>query len=189
MVYLNFTIAGLACGLLLGGKLSTLGRLPFRHLELAYAAVALQVAAFPSDVLPWSTPGWAARVLWLSSYALLLTLVVVNRRVTGFVLVGAGIVSNLAAILANGGLMPAKRAALRAAGVSFHLRNNSVTTAHPHLAWLIDRFAWPSWLPLANVFSVGDVLIGLGLVATLVAGMQPRLLARVPFFAQRTAQV
>jgi hypothetical protein len=46
------------------------------------------------------------------------------------------------------------------------------------VAWLIDRFAWPGWLPLANVFSVGDVLIGLGLLTTIVAGMQPRLLVR-----------
>ncbi len=189
MVYLNFTIVGLACGLLLGGKLGTLGRLPVRHLELAYAAVALQIAAFPSDVLPWSTPGWAARALWLCSYALLLTLVAANRRLTGFVLVGAGIVSNLIAILSNGGLMPAKPSALRAAGVSFKLHNNSVTTAQPHVAWLVDRFAWPRWLPLANVFSVGDILIGLGLLAIIVAGMQPRLLARVPGFAPRTARV
>jgi hypothetical protein len=189
MVYLNFTIAGLACGLLLGGKLSSLGRLPVRHLELAYVAVALQVAAFPSEVLPWSTPGWAARILWLGSYVLLLTLVAVNRRVTGFVLIGAGIVSNLIAILANGGLMPAKLSALRAAGISFHLRNNSVTTAHAHVTLLIDRFAWPRWLPLANVFSVGDILIGVGLLAIIVAGMQPRLLARVPFFSQHIAQV
>jgi hypothetical protein len=188
MVYLNFTVAGLACGLLLGGNLAALGRLQVRHLELAYIAVALQVVAFPSEVLPWSMPTSAARILWLASYALLLTLVAVNRRVTGFALIGAGIVSNLVAILANGGLMPAKPSALRAAGVSFHLRNNSVTSAHANVSWLIDRFAWPSWLPLANVFSVGDILIGLGLLAVIVAGMQPRLLARVPFFSQRAAE-
>jgi hypothetical protein len=180
VVYLNFTLAGLVCGLLLGGRLGALGKLHVRHLWLAYAAVVLQVAAFPSNVLPWSTPTDVARALWLCSYVLLITLVIVNRRIRGFVLIGAGIGSNLIAILANGGLMPARRAALRAAGVSFDLRNNSVTTAHPHVAWLIDRFAWPSWLPLANVFSVGDVLIGLGLLATIVVGMQPRLLLRSP---------
>jgi hypothetical protein len=189
VVYLNFTVAGLVCGLLLGGRLGALGGLHVRRLWLAYAAVALQIAAFPSELLPWSTPTNLARALWLASYALLLTLVFTNRRVRGFGLIGAGIVSNLIAILSNGGLMPAKRSALRAAGVSFNLRNNSVTLARPHVAWLIDRFAWPHWLPLANVFSVGDILIGLGLVIVIVVGMQPRLLARVPFFAQRTAQV
>jgi hypothetical protein len=156
-----------------------------RRLWLAYAAVALQIAAFPSNRLPWSTPTHPAIALWLCSYTLLIALVVVNRRVPGMALVGAGIVSNLIAILANGGLMPAKLSALRAAGVSFHLRNNSVTTSHPHVALLIDRFAWPSWLPLANVFSVGDVLIGLGLVATIVVGMQPRLLGRIPVSESR----
>ena len=33
-----------------------------------------------------------------------------------------------------------------------------VVTAEPALGPLTDRFALPAWLPLANVFSVGDVL-------------------------------
>src|SRR5207302_7161712 len=97
----------------------------------------------------------------------------------GIALIGLGIVSNLVAILANGGLMPATRHALRAAGIHYHERNNSISLAHPHVAWLVDRFAWPQWLPLANVFSVGDVLIGLGLVAVVVVGMRPRVFSRL----------
>lgn len=186
MVYINFTILGLVCGLLLGGRLGALGQLRVRHLWLAYAAVALQLVAFPSGRLPWSTSTDVAITLWLVSYVLLLALVFFNRRVTGFLLIGAGIVSNLIAILSNGGLMPAKISALRAAGVLFRLHNNSVTTSRPHAALLIDRFAWPRWLPLANVFSVGDVLIGLGLLTVIVLGMQPRLLARVPFLSLRS---
>jgi hypothetical protein len=175
VVYLNFTVLGIALGLALGGSLGALGRLNVRMLWLAYAAVALQLVAFPSGVFPWSMPGPAARVLWITSYALLLALVARNRRVFGFVLIGVGIASNLVAILANGGLMPATRHAMEGAGMA-HVRNNSVSLAHPHVAWLGDRFAWPHWLPLANVFSVGDVLIGVGLLTVIVVGMRPRLL-------------
>ena len=32
----------------------------------------------------------------------------------------------------------------------------------PHLAWLVDRWAAPAWIPWGNVFSVGDVLIAAG---------------------------
>jgi hypothetical protein len=44
----------------------------------------------------------------------------------------------------------------------------------------VDRWAAPSWVPLGNVFSVGDVLIAIGVVVTLAAAMG----ARVPFTAR-----
>jgi hypothetical protein len=43
--------------------------------------------------------------------------------------------------------------------------------AQPALELLTDRFALPHWLPLANVFSVGDILIGAGVFALIVATM------------------
>jgi hypothetical protein len=32
----------------------------------------------------------------------------------------------------------------------------------------------PTWLPIANVFSAGDVLIGIGVAIAIVAGMHGR---------------
>ena len=55
-------------------------------------------------------------------------------------------------------------AALKTAGI--HLEPgeflNSGVLAHPHLGFLGDVFAIPAGFPLANVFSIGDVLIVLG---------------------------
>jgi hypothetical protein len=53
---------------------------------------------------------------------------------------------------------------------------NSEAMAHPALAWLVDRWAAPHWIPLANIFSVGDVAIAVGgfVLALAVTG------ARVP---------
>ena len=58
---------------------------------------------------------------------------------------------------------------------------NSELMAHPALPWLVDRWAAPRWIPLANIFSVGDVAIAvgglvLGLVLTgaRVPGRRPR---------------
>jgi len=42
----------------------------------------------------------------------------------------------------------------------------------PALAALIDRFALPTWLPLANVFSIGDVILGAGVVVLIVVAMR-----------------
>jgi multisubunit Na+/H+ antiporter MnhE subunit len=49
----------------------------------------------------------------------------------------------------------------------------------PALAPLTDIFALPTWLPGANVFSIGDVLIGLGIALVIVLAMhRPLPLAR-----------
>jgi hypothetical protein len=42
----------------------------------------------------------------------------------------------------------------------------------PALRPLTDIFALPAWLPFANVFSIGDVLIGLGVVVVIALGMR-----------------
>jgi hypothetical protein len=175
MVFLDFVAAGVVFGLLLGGSLTRLAGLHIHSLWLAYAAIALQLVAFPSGFLPWSTPDGVARTLWLGSYVLLAALVLRNWRVPGIAVIGAGQVCNVIAIIANGGHMPVTRSALEGGGLSYHLHNNSVSLGHPHLTWLIDRWAVPGWLPFGNVYSAGDVLIAAGVVATLVLAMQPRL--------------
>ncbi len=42
------------------------------------------------------------------------------------------------------------------------------------LAPLTDIFAMPAWVPIANVFSVGDLLIGVGCAVAVVATMHGR---------------
>jgi hypothetical protein len=39
---------------------------------------------------------------------------------------------------------------------------------------LTDLFAMPTWVPAANVFSVGDILIGVGAAIAVVAAMHGR---------------
>jgi hypothetical protein len=58
--------------------------------------------------------------------------------------------------------MPALPSALRAAGLHFEQSRNSTAASAPNLSWLVDRWAAPDWVPWANVFSVGDVLIAVG---------------------------
>lgn len=175
MVFLNFVAAGLVIGVLLGGRVRALADLRIRSWWLAYLAIALQIAAFPSGVFPWSTTDAVASVLWVGSYAALATVVVRNVRLPALAVVGLGQLCNLIAIVANGGHMPVTRGALDAAGLSYQVRNNSISLAHPHLAPLVDRWAVPGWIPFGNVYSVGDVLIGVGILATVVIAMRPRV--------------
>ena len=92
-------------------------------------------------------------------------LLAANRRVPGMALTALGAALNLLAITANGGVMPASPAALAAAGLPVDEAGFQSSTAvdGPQLAFLGDVFAIPASWPLSNVFSVGDVLIGVGL--------------------------
>jgi hypothetical protein len=155
-------VIGLALAPLLGGRLSKLGELRLRWVPLFYVAIALQIVAFPMSQLPWRTPDRVAIVLWLVSYGLFAVGCAVNLRIPGIPLISAGMCSNVFAIVANGGHMPALPSALRAAGLNFAQSRNSERVSAPHLSWLVDRWGAPEWVPLANVFSVGDVLIAIG---------------------------
>ena len=98
-----------------------------------------------------------------------------NRRILGAQVVAVGMALNLAAILSNGGRMPATPEAMEAAGLNFAVKHNSVAAAEPNLSWLVDRFAAPDWVPLANVYSVGDVVIALGAVMLVFSATGARL--------------
>ena len=71
--------------------------------------------------------------------------------------------------------MPARPDALASLGRSVGTAySNSAVRAEPVLAPLTDIFAMPRGLPFANVFSIGDVLIGAGVVVVIVAAMLAR---------------
>lgn len=68
--------------------------------------------------------------------------------------------------------MPADPEALASLGKPVEDAANSIVAADPALWFLTDLFAMPTWLPLANVFSIGDVLIGVGIAVAVAAGMR-----------------
>jgi hypothetical protein len=146
---------------MLHGDLRALAAMRFRLAGLL--AVALLVQVLVVTVFPG--PASPLRVgLFLSSYALALMFLYLNRRIPGLWLVGVGALLNLLAIVANAGVMPAAPGALATADVrpSGEDFANSAYVANPNLGFLGDVFAIPSSWPLANVFSPGDVLIALG---------------------------
>jgi hypothetical protein len=171
-VFILYAIpVGLVAGWLLGGRLEGLADIRFRLAPLAIAALLVQVALF--SPLADGLTAEAGRAIYVASTAVVLLVVVANLHLTGVFLVVVGAASNLAAIVANGGVMPASPAALAAVGAGIGTHTNSAVLARPALEPLTDIFATPSWIPFANVFSIGDVLIGVG-VAVAIAGAMRR---------------
>jgi hypothetical protein len=171
MFILYALVIGLVAGSLFGGRLSGLASVRFHWGSVALLGLAAQVALFSGPVT--ERIGAAGPPLYVASTALVLVAVARNLRLPGMALVALGAVSNLAAIVANGGYMPASPAALAALGGGIAPGySNSAIVPSPALEPLTDLFALPSWLPFANVFSIGDVLIAAGVAWTIVVAMR-----------------
>ncbi len=172
VVVLAFPVLlALGLGLVLGGSVGRLAEIRLRAPWLFLAAIGLQIVAFPVAGLPWQTHETAASVLWVASYALLVVAAALNRRIAGVPVVAAGMLLNLVAILANRGTMPVSYEAMHGAGRSAVTQANSTAMSDPSVPWLVDRWAAPDWLPLANVYSVGDVVIAVGAFVIVLAAM------------------
>lgn len=161
---------GIIAGYLLGGRLDRLAAIRFRWAPLALLGLAVQVALFTEPLA--SSVGEAGPPIYVASTALVLVAVLRNLDIPGVAIVALGAAANLLAIVANGGFMPADPDALAAIGGIAPGYSNSSVVADPALEPLTDIFAIPAWVPFANVFSVGDVLIGVGVAMTIAIGMR-----------------
>ncbi len=111
--------------------------------------------------------------MYVASTAVVLVALLRNVAQPGLPIVALGAVSNFLAIVANGGYMPASAGALAALGkVHGNEFSNSAVVADPALAPLTDVFAMPAGLPFANVFSIGDVLIAIGIGVAIAVAMR-----------------
>jgi hypothetical protein len=173
LVVLTALIVGVSAGFLGGGRLRNLEYLALTRPWLVLAALGLQLVAF--SPVGAALPQHTAVILHFASYGLLSWFVVLNRHHLGVSIAGLGLGLNLVAIAANGGYMPASRAALDLAGAAYSgetLNNSAVIGPGTHLGFLGDIFAVPAWMPAANVFSIGDVLIVAGIALLLAAAMR-----------------
>jgi hypothetical protein len=160
-------------GLISGGRLGRLAELQLHWIPVAILAMLVQTVLFTPAV--WTAVGDLVPVIYVASMVVALVVVLRNlRRAWALSLVALGTFSNLMAILLNGGFMPVTAEALGVAAPAVaRYGGNSVLTADPAVVFLVDRFVMPEWLPFATVYSVGDVLIGIGIVLVIAIAMQP----------------
>ena len=170
---------GIVAGYAIGGRLEHLRQVRLRWVPVALVGLAVQIVLFAAPSGSW--PEWVVPLVYEASTLAVFIAVLRNLAIPGVVLIAIGAACNLLAIVANGGWMPADPAALASVGGLPAGPSNSIVIPDPVLQPLTDLFALPDWLPFANVFSVGDVLIGLGIAATIALGMRrPRTAAEDP---------
>jgi hypothetical protein len=182
MLLLYAVILGLVAGTLSGGKIAALGMTHIRLWPVALIGLFCQLLLFSSPLA--AAVGPLGPSLYVVSTVVVLMALVVNLRQPGFWLIILGALANFAVIVANGGQMPAAPdawAALNgvAALPATDFSNSVLAGPHTVLAFLGDNFVLPRPVPLANVFSIGDVLIGAGGALFVYQAMHGRVLPRL----------
>ena len=179
MLLLWALLIGLVIGLVRRGNLSNLAHIDLKGKWLILGALIVQVLIFP---LGHSAPviQTGTEYLHFLSYFFLFVFIVINRHYLGFIITGIGMALNIIVIAANGGYMPASAEALRNAGLDrvaailesgLHHGNTVLMSAHTKLNFLGDIFSVPKYIPFSTAFSIGDILIGLGIVIFLALEM------------------
>ena len=184
-------ILAIVVGLLRGGSLRNFATLPLRWIPLIVASFVLQLFLF-TPFLQRPLIAVSVAPLYVLSMALGALWVAINWRIPGMPLAALGLFMNFAAIAANGGHMPVSpEHALYAGRIAEYdggsaIKNNSLLAPpdQVHLWLLTDILPLPKAFPLAHVFSIGDVLlvVGIGLLCyrTVLRAPQPALQSTPP---------
>lgn len=169
---------GIGLGLATGVGLSRLRGLPYRppklnHIWLVFVGILPQLLAIYLGNARVTIPDWLAALSILTSQLVLLIFAWLNRHLTGMLILIAGLVSNMAVMVANGGFMPinpntAERLVgtqiitLFEPGSRIGYKDILLPAKETRLEWLADRFLPPVGFPYQVAFSLGDVFIALG---------------------------
>lgn len=175
----DFIVVALVVGFLLRGRLANLAEVEVRGLVLAVLAVVVQYGIEYVDAAGWLDIRPFAPYIYVATLLFLFAVIWLNRRSPAIVLMGAGIFLNFLVIAANGGKMPVSAEGLAKAGMEEYIEILQGDTVLTHrligdetrLAFLADIFALPSPYPFPRVFSIGDVLLGVGACWFLIGGM------------------
>lgn len=184
MFILYAVVLGIIIGYILGGRLTNLSERPFKNIFLVIFGFLIQILIFSS--LPFVKPlerfPFITTTLHILSYLLILAFIISNIKLKGIISIGTGIFLNAIVIILNKGHMPASIDSFRSSSVGKYadilskgdtVNNSKAIASDTILPWLGDIFAIPSSIPLSNVFSIGDVIIAIGLCIYLSYNMKP----------------
>jgi hypothetical protein len=163
MIVVVATAIGILSAKLRGGRLKRLAQLELKHLWVVWVGIVVQTLIFQVR-LPFLSES-VVEIVHLGTYVSSFAFLWLNRHIPGSIVIGLGAGANAAAIFANGGVMPANANAWARAGLPIAPEGqfeNSNITPNAQLAFLGDIFYIPKSLPLANVFSIGDIAIVFG---------------------------
>jgi len=184
-VILVFAVAiGIVVAVARGGDLHRLVGLRLRFGWLALLALAAQVYViyYPAEQVEGARTLHAA--VMMGSYAALVVLVLVNRGIPGMPVIGLGLLLNLAVMASNGGYMPVTREAIIATGTRSEAElppdgarlprsKDVLLPADQTRLWILSDVITAPRMPLARIYSIGDLVVATGVVLLIQVAMVP----------------
>jgi hypothetical protein len=182
MILVLAVVVGLAGAFLRyrSDALNRIAALPLRFAWILLLAIILQIPLLRAPAVP-AHDLRLQQALLLLSYLLLLTFVGLNWRNRGILVVGVGLGLNLLAILTNGGFMavtaqtlvrinPGSQVQDWTTGVHYPGSKDVIRPIQAIYFWVFsDLLVLSPPFPLPTAFSLGDLVIALGIVWTLVS--------------------
>ncbi|NCO66628.1 MAG: hypothetical protein COW32_03730 [Candidatus Aquicultor secundus] len=164
MFLVPFLALGIAIGYIQGGRMSALSQISLRYGSLVMMALAIQLTLFVCGFTPYSSlpEGMVANIV---SYMLVIAFLLLNRQVKLIEVVAAGLTLNFLAIVSNGGYMPGPTVVFASSTLESAASSAQVANAGSSLWFLGDTFTLPLFSSLSYAFSIGDILIALGMFA------------------------
>ncbi len=176
MIMVLVLVVALLVAVLRGGSLRRLVGFPLHGPAVPIAVFALQSTVIYSGGAALVAVRYPAALVLPLSYLVLLAFVWANRHIPGVLLIGLGLLLNLAAIVANGGYMPITPEVLQSIGHGDHVaalqvgarvrssKDIVLPKEQTHLWILSDIVPLPAPCPIPSAVSLGDIVIAAGVV-------------------------
>ncbi|HUG14051.1 MAG TPA: DUF5317 domain-containing protein [Thermomicrobiales bacterium] len=185
MVLLSAIALGLIIGFATGGSLAKAAGMRIGLLPVLLAALLVQVAIFTPIAGRWEITHSIGPYAHIATLLAVLFVMLRNLHIPGMKIIVVGAALNALVITANGGFMPSPESALERAGRLDRVRqeqarqqgespvlsNSEIADDDTRLLFLGDVIAIPDRLPLANVISIGDIVIAAGAVIAITRSM------------------
>jgi hypothetical protein len=162
-------------------------RLHFPKVEIRLGVLALFALGMQAIAIfaPLGYDDIPKRLLFLLSYLVLISFIVMNLPRPGFIIIGVGVLLNILPIVTNGGLMPVTAENLAKVDLTHRIEGRQDGDAIPYsknvlksredirFYELSDRVTWDNPV-FFRLFSIGDLVIATGMVVMMGDLFLPR---------------
>jgi len=177
----DFLIISIVVGLLRGGRIRDLAKIPIKNVELFFLSFAIRYLPL---ILKGPLLNIAVNFNWLFvtiSYMFLLFTLISNKHIKALRLVAFGVFLNYLVILLNGWKMPVSLWAVNITGLQglkellfdTDYLYHTVLDSSTRLPFLADVIPMPPPYPKPRIFSIGDLVMSLGLFLSIQKYMKP----------------
>lgn len=172
-------IASIIVGYVLNGRLKNLESLEVNKMYLVFEGFLMEFAVVMLIKNGVLQAGLFTCIIDFIMYMLMFAFIFYNRKNHFIVIMGFGFLLNAIAIFSNGGAMPVRIEAIRAAGISENITREGLYKLMDSSTrvWFLGD-AIPFTIIRRFVVSIGDIIGAIGMMLLVITGMKPKSFRR-----------